>query len=541
MGRPVARQQYPQGAMPQVPQQQQASGQLPPAPRAQQQQQAQPQYQQPAQLQVPQQLLQQQTQATRHYAEGTVGYPEASNPMEQPLSPGGSTATLLMQQQVLAPDLSKADVVVHLTSRMLAVEEACGKLDKRIDECFAEQTNFCTLGDFQNTMAQVQSAIQEVQEELPRLRQDDAAQVADIRALAEKQDQIIAEFRDQCIAEQHGREALTKEIHRSAQDLEALLRKCDSDSQARIAQLERGLSSEEAERRDSHEKLTQTFREQLTQEAERLQASCMRLESTIMREMRERMDSQRTLREELQVQQQALVRLSPRVDDLLMELRAELPRLTQEFSMLKANLDRTEDTLGVSVARLEQLDQTLSEETTTRAANHDTLARDLGNKLAKETSTLSNHVAALQTAQLKLQDGVDNAKANAADAAEKADALRQEAANMRELQAQTSAQLQLLRDGTEEQFESVKEELRSFREWTDTEIVSHIGTLDNTVKREMSERKEVSKEIDARLSKNSERWCQLQAKFDDILLADAAAQRRSGWDSIKSGQAVTTP
>jgi len=548
-------------------QQPQQAPQLGSAQRPPQQQQAQYQTSQmTVQQQQSVQMLQQDHQhlpaaAVRHYPEPVSGFgrhdAETPTTMEQPVSPAGSTATLLMPQAGV-PDIAKADAIGHLSNRIVALEEAHAKwatrvedvasrLESRVQECINEFANFVPVALFQGSTAELQGLLQEVREELPQLRQEDAAQASDIRTLAEKQDHMFAELRNHCmIVEQNGRSDLAQAVaevdaarQTSCQELETLLQTVEANVVSRLDHLDRSLSAEAAERGDADDKFAQTFRDALTQEVEKLQTNAMRMEATIMREMRERMDSQRTLREELQVQQQSLVRLSPRVDDLLMELRAELPRLAQECSTLRANIDRNEDTLTAYVSRTQQLEEGLSVETSSRTEAHDTFTRDMKTRLSKETQNLNSQVTDLQKTQAHLQNGVDAAKANAADAAERADRLQIQAATARELQEQTATQLQSLRDLSEQQFDRVKADITSLREWADEEILSRVGMIDTTMKREMTERKEVAKEIDARLSNNSERWCQLQAKFDDLLLSDAAAQRKSGWEAIKSGSAVS--
>merc|ERR1712136_468931 len=101
-----------------------------------------------------------------------------------------------------------------------------------------------------------------------------------------------------------------------------------------------------------------------------------RLNDTVLREMRERMEGQRTLREEMQVQQQALMRLSPRIDEAFIELQAELPRISQDVRSQKSVAEQMAKSIADAAMRVDQCEKGLADEVGARAAATKAVARD---------------------------------------------------------------------------------------------------------------------------------------------------------------------
>jgi len=125
--------------------------------------------------------------------------------------------------------------------------------------------------------------------------------------------------------------------------------------------------------------------------------------AAVVREMRERVDAQRELRDEAQFQQQALVRLASRMDEVAAEVRAELPRLGQEHLSQGASMVELGAAQAKMLARLDSLEQDLAQEASARAASEQAVERSLlalgeeaRQRLDSETSQLRTQIAGLQ-------------------------------------------------------------------------------------------------------------------------------------------------
>uniref|UniRef100_A0A7S4R678 Uncharacterized protein n=1 Tax=Alexandrium monilatum TaxID=311494 RepID=A0A7S4R678_9DINO len=129
----------------------------------------------------------------------------------------------------------------------------------------------------------------------------------------------------------------------------------------RMEALERTLVQEASARAELRKAVEKEAREQATQEAERVHA-------VVLREMRERTEGQKALRDEVQFQQQALVRLASRVDEALMEFRTEFPGLSQEHAGQKLEMGRLSNEQASCSARLDALERGLSREPSARRA-----------------------------------------------------------------------------------------------------------------------------------------------------------------------------
>jgi len=116
----------------------------------------------------------------------------------------------------------------------------------------------------------------------------------------------------------------------------------------------------------------------------------------MMREMRERMDGQKVLREEVQLQQQALASFTGRVDEAIIELRTELPRLGQEAAATKGGLEALADREASLAQRVEALEKGLAEECQERCAGLKNLSKESRESLAHEAHSNSGHFAELR-------------------------------------------------------------------------------------------------------------------------------------------------
>jgi len=153
--------------------------------------------------------------------------------------------------------------------------------------------------------------------------------------------QDLAELRSTC-------------LHR-AELLERAAVQAQAACAERLAALEKAMAQEAGARAELRKSLEKDAREQAAQEAERVH-------SALLREMRDRMEGQKALRDEVQFQQQALVRLTSRVDEAFVEFRTEFPALAQEHASHKLEMERISGEQATSSARMAALERGIQEE-----------------------------------------------------------------------------------------------------------------------------------------------------------------------------------
>mmetsp|Transcript_87908 Transcript_87908/g.233362 ORF Transcript_87908/g.233362 Transcript_87908/m.233362 type:complete len:209 (-) Transcript_87908:115-741(-) len=71
----------------------------------------------------------------------------------------------------------------------------------------------------------------------------------------------------------------------------------------------------------------------------------------------------------------------------------------------------------------------------------------------------------------------------------------------------------------------IRETKTSFHSWVETNVVNRVTSLDRGLRTEMDERSSAIQQVVSKVSHNAERWCQLQAKFDEILVEMHRANR----------------
>merc|ERR1712203_991040 len=130
----------------------------------------------------------------------------------------------------------------------------------------------------------------------------------------------------------------------------------------------------------------------------------------MMREVRERVDAQKTLRDEVQFQQQAITRISSRVDEVSMEMRAEVPRVSQDQAALRADLDRIVGMHSAFVSRLEVAERSLTEETSARVAAGKNLEEDARKHLSAATVNFGIQLAEVTSRSETLNSMVSSFK-----------------------------------------------------------------------------------------------------------------------------------
>lgn len=99
-----------------------------------------------------------------------------------------------------------------------------------------------------------------------------------------------------------------------------------------------------------------------------------------------------------------------------------------------------------------------------------------------------------------------------------------------------SAQLQTSQDKGKFQVADLEKKLAEMHSRVDTAVVNRINSLDGALRQEMSERVSVIQEVLDTGTHNSERWCQLQAKFDELLI-----EVRKGNGPRASGSGAVNP
>lgn len=453
----------------------------------------------------------------------------------------GSNAQTLLQSGYpghgSADRARSADV---LTSR---VDEALMRLTVRVDE-----------------------AIIELRAELPRARSQIERQQIEIERLADEQDRNRVEFMarfeelEKRVADDSAhrerlagtvletRNELSDRISADGASLEALLKRLNDEvaSRADLSQnffnevalreemqksqaqsldlLEKNLAEETEARFELEKVLGKDLREHVALEVDGIREMAMR-------EMRERMDGQKVLREEVQLQQQALMGLTSRVDETLIELRTEVPCLKQELTAQKAEADRLSDAQSTSIARLEHLERTLSNEGKSRLEAERGLSADFRERLADQEKK-----SALRSSEVSAKVMELSSRLEALQEETSAEVLKT-SSEVHECQRNMTTQLRSVQDSSAEQASQLSRQLTdvetnsrgwseskireceaALQSWVETTAVARLTELERTLKKEMAERAGAIKDVLDRTAHNTERWCQLQAKFDEILI-----------------------
>ncbi|CAJ1345311.1 unnamed protein product [Effrenium voratum] len=406
----------------------------------------------------------------------------------------------------------------------------------------------------------------------------------------------------------------TSEFRADTSSLRAEIQALSEDVNGRIAA---GLRGERDQRQDLSEEvrgLGRDLREQLNQEVERLRDS-------VMREMRERMDGQKVLREEVQLQQASMMRLSSRVEDSFVELRTEMPRLAQEHTVLREELQRLQEAVGTHgtyglQARLESCEQTVKEQKEQRSQAESDLRRELrelqqssaraaqqaelqdrleaqSRQLQEVTEQAAKMLQSLDVQKEALERGTQSLQKEQREGAETLrESLRRSDESLRQLlnftdgkqseaiaglerkleecrdrleladkEAQKALSLQIQGEtkevkcqlqeqltGAEQSIVQLQDGLRGWAEqrikdsevgtqsWVEASVAGRVTALDKLLKKEMAERASTNEQILGMITHNSERWCQLQAKFDEVLIFLQKGMTVSGSDAGGQGR-----
>jgi len=274
--------------------------------------------------------------------------------------------------------------------------------------------------------------------------------------------------------------------------------------------------AEERDRWSSLDERSQTGQEKLAKDLrEHLALEVEGVREMAMREMRERMDGQKVLREEVQLQQQALMGLTSRIDEALIEVRTEVPTLRQETNAQKAELEKVSVAQASGIARLDSIEKTQS------------LVDEAQGRRAQALVELASQVQDLSTRL----DGV------CGEATASNEQMRKCADETQECQKQLDIQMRSLQDlctdqaeqlarkladaaaGTQEfALAKIRESEDSTQAWVEATAMGRLAEVDKSLKKEMTDRVGAMKDVLERTAHNTDRWCQLQAKFDQLLI-----------------------
>jgi len=297
--------------------------------------------------------------------------------------------------------------------------------------------------------------------------------------------------------------------------LEVMLRA----SISRVDVLEKSLTEEADTRYEADKAMSKDLCEQIDSEIERLN-------ETVLREMRERMDGQKTMREEVQVQQQCLMRLTPRVDEAFIELQTELPRVREELRLQKTLWDKFAEEFGETVLRMEKVETDLSEEVNTRRDAGRALSHEVREQFRAEANRMDSQVSLVQKLQEEFRSYAESTRLDVRAARDMVEHLADDVGQARETVDRLGGQVRSAQEHRVAQTADVEKRLSTMQSWLESAVVSRINEIDLALRREMTERSSVTKQVLDAGAHNSERWCQMQSKVDALLLD---VQRLASW------------
>lgn len=248
--------------------------------------------------------------------------------------------------------------VQSIENSVTNVVEKITSQERNIDQGMSElRSSFVTQLTFDHGMAELQAMCSKQQGMLEQ-------QLVSVRAKTATMEQEVSDMRE----ENSELQRITKEER---------------------SRVKRDIAQEVEMRAEAMASLSNEVRDQLANESERVRAE-------LMREMRERMDGYKTLRDEQQLQQQTLTKMSSRIDETLMELRIELPRMGQDILVAKADLERLSKQQLSTTSHIDSLEAALADESRTRQADADSMDNDLRDFVKVEVSHVSDQLSALQ-------------------------------------------------------------------------------------------------------------------------------------------------
>jgi len=248
-------------------------------------------------------------------------------------------------------------------------------------------------------------------------------------------------------------------------------------------------------------------------------------------------DGHKSLREEVQLQQQALSPITTHVDELLIELRTELPRLSQENTAHKVGMERINELLQGGKARMDTFEKNLGKEGDSRIAGEKAVLTDFHERMVKDEERITSQVTELRErfeelsrreneAGDKLKEMCDCVEHMSKATSEAQETVEQFGKRMLDLQEQSSQQTADI----ERQIMELKMGLQGWTEgkllesetglhtWVEAAAINRVNQVDRTLRKEMTERSAAIQQVLDRVANNAERWGQLQSKFDELLM-----------------------
>lgn len=421
-----------------------------------------------------------------------------------------STTTLLMDHRGMVNERGGSFSVEEDTKLL--------KLESRVDEATSLASQVSEA--LQQFTQRVNDVLAELRAELPQIRQESVTGMVELQKSTDTMQGALS-------LHIHRIEALEQEL---GEEKEA--RRAAGNEQAQsLDDLKISFADECEARSDMEKQLSKHFHDQLSSEVDSVR-------DMMMREMRERMDGQKVLREEMQIQQQALMRSTHCLDEALIELRTEVPRLGQELVAQKGLSDKLTESHSSTSGRLEDLEAKSMQQFGDLRESARFAIKEQEERLDQKAVALAAEIADLRGRLDEHRTRADATNADVRAAREAAEALAREAADRRKAFDGLSSQLRASQDQNDKQasdFDSkvstLEADLRtttqlgltdmeqSLRGWVEMQAMKRISSLEQALRKEMTDRTATTQQVLDKISKNAERWCTMQDKFDEIMVA----------------------
>jgi len=130
----------------------------------------------------------------------------------------------------------------------------------------------------------------------------------------------------------------------------------------------------------------------------------MELHEATVREMRDRMSADKDLRESMQQNQDAVSSIASRIDELLFDLRSEVPRLRQENSDLATELNNVKNHIAHNSKQIADHEQSLTIERDARQQAERTAHQQMLELLKSQENRVDSGMSSMHTVQQKTHE-----------------------------------------------------------------------------------------------------------------------------------------
>jgi len=362
-----------------------------------------------------------------------------------------------------------------------------------LEKCLTKELREQAAAELEQYRADLMNEMRERMDGQKVLRDESQFQQQSLTRLSTRLDELTMELRTEMPLLRQKQTSQKAEMDQLA-DLQTFC-------QQRVEGLEKGLAEEASARLVSEKALSEGL-------AEKLASDLARIRAEAAHEMRERVDGQKVLRDEVQKHQQSHTRLTTRVEELTMELREELPRLSQELGTLKADIEAMTDVQSSHASRMLTVEREIAEETTARRKSEKALGEELRKENSAETSRLTAQLTKLRD---EMRTGSENLAANVGSLTERLD--RDSSyfdETFRRLGGKVAAtqddcvnrtgdlQVELLRKiaGSEAEVRNhldgkLLESEGELRKWVEASVLQRVNALENVVRPPPTERMQV--------------------------------------------------